>query len=260
MIWSFLSKLFNPGRVEMRVFGRTDTGRVRPHNEDSFCILPDRGIMMVADGMGGHNAGEVASKAAIESMITLLNQGILGKAANNPVETEHTLIRSFRLTNEAVIGMATDNAQQAGMGCTFILGFICKNMVYTCHVGDVRCYRFSDAKLTQITNDHTYAAEYEKRKHDDPRFEPTEEPPARNIVSRAIGFPFLDDPECHHFQVKNNDRIILCSDGLWSMLEDKKIAEIIATAATPETACDTLIDQANQAGGKDNITAVVAFI
>lgn len=244
----------------MKVFGRTDTGRTRPHNEDSFGILPEQNILIVADGMGGHNAGEVASRAAIETMINLFRKGILTKAAKNPMEIEHILIRGLRLTNETVMKMARDNKNQAGMGCTFVIGFICKDQMYTCHVGDVRCYLLSNGALTQITTDHTYAAEYEKRKNSDPDFDLAEEPPARNIVSRAVGFPFADDPECHHFQVRKNDRILLCSDGLWSMLSDATIAQILSQAQTPETACDNLISQANQAGGKDNITAVVAFI
>lgn len=260
MILKWLKQLFSIPDRPLVAFGRTDTGMTRPHNEDAFYIMQNHQVMLVADGMGGHNAGEVASRVAIESMASIIRKDILSKAGNNEQEILHLLIHSLRQTNDAVIHLANNSDQHKGMGCTFILGYIHHNIVYTCHVGDVRAYALQDGQLRQITTDHTYAKEFEKRCADDPGFERTVAPPARNIVSRAIGFPFTEDPECHATPFSTGSRILLCSDGLWSMLTDEQLAAIIKRANSPEEACDTLIEQANRAGGKDNITAAVAFV
>jgi protein phosphatase len=260
MILNWLKSLFHQPATPFLAFGRSDTGRVRPHNEDAFYILPDQRIMLVADGMGGHNAGEVASRVAIESMVIIVQKGILQKAGNNKEEIQHILINSMRKTNDNVMRLASANAEQKGMGCTFILGYLGNSTLYTCHVGDVRGYTFLRGQLQQITSDHTYMNDLEKRCLEEPDLVCTIAPPARNIVSRAIGFPFPEDPECHAVPIEKGTRVLLCSDGLWSMLPDKIIAAIISEASSPEQACDRLIEQANLAGGKDNITAAVAFI
>ena len=257
MNWYLIKTILFPWTRRLELFGRTDTGKVRPHNEDSFALLPDQNLMMVADGMGGHNAGEVASQRAIESMISLLSQGALKNAGNNREEILHTMIQSLHRTNEAVINMGRENEKHSGMGCTFIAGYVRRNTLYTCHVGDVRGYIANHTGLRQITTDHTYAAQFEKRKKEDVHFDDTIKMPGRNIVSRAVGFPFSEDPECHSLPVKRGDRIILCSDGLWTMVDHRRMEEIISEAETPEHACDTFIDEANQAGGRDNITAVL---
>jgi len=260
MILNWFKSIFRPKTTPLLAFGRSDTGRVRPHNEDAFYILPDQRIMLVADGMGGHNAGEVASRVAIESMVILVQKGILDKADDNKEEIQHILISNMRKTNDTIIHLANTNDTRKGMGCTFIIGYLGDSTLYTCHVGDVRGYTLYQGQLEQITTDHTYFNDFEKRCSENPDLEETTPPPARNIVSRAIGFPFPEDPECHAVPLKEGTRVLLCSDGLWSMLSEETIATIVGEAETPEQACDTLIEQANLAGGKDNITAAVAFV
>lgn len=261
MIWNFLKNLFQSPQRPLFLFGRTDTGRTRPNNEDSFVILPQSRIMMVADGMGGHNAGEVASRAAIESMVRLVNkQDALQKVGSNQEEIRHILIHALRETNDQIMKMACENQAYSGMGSTFIIAFVNRGNLFTCHVGDVRAYLLTDQRLRQLTTDHTYLAEFSRKS------ENSQAPPhshlkmTRHVVSRAIGFPFPEDPECATSPITTGDRILLCSDGLWSMLPDPQLATILHEAATPEAACDRLIAEANQAGGKDNITAVVSFI
>jgi len=217
--------------------------------------------MMVADGMGGHKAGEVASRVAVDFMVRLVGRGALQKAGSNREEIRHRLIHALRQTNEQVMLMAYENQDYSGMGCTFIIGFVSQGCLYTCHVGDVRAYLLTTAGLKQLTNDHTYAAELTRGRNNgtqDHAASPLKV--ARNIVSRAIGFPFPEDPECTTSSIVAGDRILLCSDGLWSMLPDPQMALILQQAATPEEACDRLIVEANQAGGKDNVTAVVGFV
>lgn len=261
MIWNFLKNLFHPPGRPLILFGRTDTGRTRANNEDSFVIMPQARIMMVADGMGGHNAGEVASRAAIESMVRQVEtQAALQKSGTSQMEIQHILIHALRKTNENVMLMACNNEAYSGMGSTFIIGLVSKGCLFTCHVGDVRAYLLSNQGLRQLTSDHTYIAEFARtlgtsQDRANPRPKVT-----RHVVSRAIGFPFPEDPEWTSTPVTKGDRILLCSDGLWSMLPDPQLALILKEAATPEEACDKMITEANQAGGKDNITAVIAFI
>lgn len=261
MIWNFLKNLFCSPGCPITLFGRTDTGRTRPNNEDSFIIMPATGIMMVADGMGGHNAGEVASRSAIEFMVRLVvQQDSLKKAGANQEEIRHILIHALRETNGQIMRMATENTAYSGMGSTFIIGFVSRGYLFTCHVGDVRAYLLTRQGFQQLTTDHTYLAEFGRTAG--PHQEPGAPHPkmTRHVVSRAIGFPFPEDPECTVNPLVQGDRILLCSDGLWSMLPDPQLTLILQEAATPEAACDRMISEANQAGGKDNITAVVGFV
>jgi len=270
------------------VFGRTDTGQSRPNNEDSFVILPltapwwraegllhalrravglpprwswaGRTIMMVADGMGGHKAGEVASRTSVEAMVHLLSANkTLRQGAANREEIEHLLIRALRETNDQIMRMACENEALSGMGSTFIVGFVQRNTLFTCHVGDVRAYLLTGQGLRQLTNDHSYLAEF-KRTATSPNDQAPPPTMTRHVVSRAIGFPFPEPPDCTATHLTPNDRILLCSDGLWSMLPDPRLALILGESASPEEACERLIAEANQAGGKDNITAVVGFV
>ncbi|MBA3016435.1 MAG: protein phosphatase 2C domain-containing protein [Proteobacteria bacterium] len=258
MTWNFLKHLFCPCRCPVALFGRTDTGKTRPNNEDSFSILPHNNLMMVADGMGGHNAGEIASRTAIKSMIQVLVPDALNQASNNQNEIRHLLIHGLCKVNEQVIDKAREDQAYSGMGCTFILGYVNKGLFYTCHVGDVRAYLLTK-DLRQLTQDHTYVAEIARGDLSKTQSSDSAKV-TRHVVSRAVGFPFPEDPDCTITPVAKGDRILLCSDGLWSMLPDARLESILRQASTPEEACDTLIAEANKAGGKDNITAVVGFV
>lgn len=273
MIWNFLKNLrpVPPGRENSAaIFGRTDTGRTRPNNEDSFAIVPQpprwwqagaNVILMVADGMGGHNAGEVASRASIESMLHLFGQqNTFKKRGARPEEIRHLLIHNLRATNDQIMRMAREDQALSGMGCTFIVGFVNRGDLFTCHVGDVRAYLLTRQGLRQLTNDHTYLAELARTDETSRASSPPRPKLTRHVVSRAIGFPFPEDPECTTTPLAKGDRILLCSDGLWSMLPDPQLALILRESATPEEACDRMIAEANQAGGKDNITAVVSYV
>ncbi len=260
MNWlSIKNFLFPWMRPAPLLFGRTDTGRVRPQNEDSFAILPTLQLIMVADGMGGHNAGEVASSKTIEAMINRLDSHSLKKARGNKEEIQYLLINALCQANKEIMALSANDEKLQGMGCTFVLGFIDRNNLYTCHVGDVRAYIGNKNNWQQITSDHTYAADIKKKITASSKNE-TIKIPTRNMVSRAVGFPFKEDPEYHCLPVKPGDRILLCSDGLWSMMTDAELRDIITKADTPEEACDQCITKANDGGGRDNITAAVFFI
>jgi len=227
---------------------------VRKNNEDSFAVLQDRQIFLVADGMGGHLGGEVASRVAIETMVQDFSHRAVRNMSSNPEEIHHAPTSSFRHCNQVVMDQAAEDNNLRGMGCTLIACLISKNTAYACHVGDVRCYLAHGLRFKQITTDHTYMTELASDEF------ATQGPKlSRSVVSRAIGYPFAEDPEFHAVELHKGDRILLCSDGLWSMVEDADLERILLQSATSEEACSNLVHQANEAGGKDNITAVTIF-
>lgn len=252
---SFLVNLFRP-RLKVTAFGRTDTGKVRGHNEDCLGMLNDRQLFLVADGMGGHNAGEIASQAAIEFLATFLAPRTIRQMRGQAETIRHTLISSFRRANERIIAMAEEDPSRQGMGSTLIAALIDGRELHTCHVGDVRAYLLAEGSIRQLTDDHSYIAEWQRKKLAGEPGLPAA-PPARNIVTRVMGFPFHQDPEYHVFPLAAGCRVLLCSDGLWSMLPDSELLAIVSGADSAEEACDQLVAEANKAGGKDNITAIV---
>jgi len=238
-------------------FGRTDTGRVRSQNEDSFSILEKRSLYLVADGMGGHNAGEVASRVAIERLIDYFSPSMVKELGGRQEAIRQHLIRAFHEVNEHVMTMAAAEQEHQGMGCTLVAGLLDRRTLHVCHVGDVRCYVANRDRLRQITTDHSYAAFLAQNQGG--TVDPGLAGVMRNVVTRAVGFPFPEEPEYHRVSLQKGDRVLLCSDGLWSMIDDETIQRVLRQAATPERACEDFMRLANDAGGRDNITAVVIF-
>lgn len=249
----FLKRLFKPSRPAPSSFGRTDTGMVRKNNEDNFAILMDRGIFLVADGMGGHNAGDVASRVATEALIDFFSEEKIQAIKGKPLAVEHAMLAGFRQANERVMALAEKEEGLSGMGCTLIACLVDGESAYFCHVGDVRGYVEENGRFVQITRDHSLVADQKTSGLAGTRGI------SRNIVTRGIGFPFSEDAEFHRYLLHEGDRILLCTDGLWGMVDDEEIHAILKEAETPEEACDELVSQANRAGGKDNITAVAVY-
>jgi len=254
MNWTFLKNFLCRRQLKYEAFGRTDTGKKRRSNEDSFAILQGANLFIVADGMGGHNAGEIASQNAVNFLADFLLESNLDRISGNQTAVRHALLSGFSHANEAIIEMAQENEAYSGMGCTMIACYISKDLLHFCHVGDVRGYMVKDNSINKLTTDHSYAAENDTTQSGNRHKIP------KNIVTQAIGFPFKDGPGYNAVSYKSGDRAIICSDGLWGMLDDDIIMTITNSAQSPEVACDALIDQANAAGGRDNITAVSIFM
>lgn len=250
MMPHFLKRLFGISRQDISSSGRTDTGRLRSHNEDDYCILTDRNIFVVADGMGGHNAGEVASRAAIETLNAYFSKKATHKIKGKKEEIRHFIIKGFYHINDVVMEMAEKDASRGGMGCTLVSGLLDGSLLHTCHVGDSRCYIGDEKGLAQVTTDHSMVAACDEKQNSGN---------SRHVITRAIGFPFSEDPEYHCREIRPGNRLLFCSDGLWSMMDDKQIHEVLFGTETPEHASNLLVQKANQAGGTDNITAVVVF-
>jgi protein phosphatase len=225
---------------------RSDTGRVREHNEDTVWPAPGTGesgdtfLVAVADGMGGAVGGEIASATAIETAT-----GVGGRAA----------IR-VQAANLAVLDEATRRPRLAGMGTTLTLAIIEPDgSVELGHVGDSRAYRYREGRLEMITTDHSYVSEMIASGRLSP--EDAKNHPYRSVVTRAIGLEPVVDVDITELEMEDGDRILLCSDGLTAMLDETAIAEILADHDDPGSAAEVLVEVANERGGDDNITVVV---
>lgn len=245
----FFKKIFGGTPPSIACFGRTDTGRVRSNNEDNFATLVEKKLFIVADGMGGHQAGEVASQTAVECLIDFFTADKLREIKGNPAAIQYTLIYAFIKTNDKVMEIAAKNPDLAGMGSTLVACLVNEGFAYICHVGDVRAYLDDGYILQQLTTDHSLVAGLPGAASSG----------GKNIITRCIGFPFAEDPEFHRVELASGNKILLCSDGLWNMTSDEEMHRILGNADSPEEACDNLVSKANDAGGRDNITAVVLY-
>lgn len=249
MFLDFIKSLFSWRRLTFVSAGRTDTGKRRPHNEDSFALNPNRQLFFVADGMGGHLGGEVAANMAIEVTTEALPERELRNAQNSKEECHYLLSQAFRKANHSVLTYGDKHPEVAGLGCTLICCLISKKNAHFCHVGDVRGYILRGDNLIQITTDHSLAASV-------PADSKAQKIP-RNIITRCIGVTMADDPEYHIAPLEDQDTILLCSDGLWNMLSNDEIKKTMQGIHHLDTCCEKLVAQANEAGGRDNITVVL---
>ena len=235
---------YDAGTTTTLMWGaRSDVGCVRAHNEDSYLVASP--LFAVCDGMGGHAAGEVASSIAVET---------IAKAA--PATADATaLAAAVEAANAAIIEAAAAGIGRPGMGCTATVAYIQDNIVAIAHVGDSRAYLLHDGVLTRITRDHSYVEELVDAGEitaDEARVHPN-----RSVITRALG----SDPSMYadHFQlnIDEGDRLILCSDGLSSMIQDNDIEQIAVQSSTAQMCTDNLVDAALAAGGADNVSVVV---
>jgi protein phosphatase len=238
-----------------RVCGITDVGRVRDLNEDNYRISADARVLLVADGMGGHAAGEVASELASATLFEFLQEAVAGRSDLPDSEARALLLEGIQRAHERVRAAAETTPGCAGMGTVVIVGLVQGNRLHVCHVGDSRCYLRSGGELVLITEDHstilrlvrtgTLTAE-EARSH-----------PGRNEILQALGLPMNLEPSLNSRDLAQNDRALLCSDGLWEAITEDEILRILVAEDSARACARALVDAANQAGGPDNITVVV---
>jgi protein phosphatase len=254
----------SPTSPSLRWAVLSDPGLRRSSNEDCYCTRGDIGLYMVADGMGGHVAGEVASRVAVDAIEAFIEE--TAGADNNrtwpfpfdpAISMDANRIKTaFRLANRRLASAISESQDLRGMATTASALLAGPEAACVAHVGDSRVYVFRDGRLSQITNDHSWVEEQVRagtmtanaaRQH-----------PWRNVVTRALSGG--EDPEVDvtELNLLAGERFLLCSDGLFSVVPDGEITEILADRTRPlQDACRRLIDAANRAGGPDNITAVV---
>lgn len=241
----------------------THPGLRREGNEDASCVRADLGLYVVADGMGGHAAGEVASRLAVETIESVINDtrtADLSSTWPTPYDTAlgldgNRLKAAFQMANRRLTSAMGDNDQLRGMATTAVAILIGPEGVTAGHVGDSRAYRYRAGELSGLTEDHSWVNEQvraglltdaDARRH-----------PWRNVVTRAITGGDDPVPELVPVDVLPGDRLLLCSDGLSSVVPSEQIANLVGADRPLKTICATLIDAANDAGGPDNITVVL---
>jgi protein phosphatase len=240
-------------------FSAIDPGRARSNNEDSVALDEGSALAVLADGMGGYNAGEVAS-----GMATSFIKGELGRwlqqAAGHATDVDIRRAMDICVdnANRAIFNAANSNPQYAGMGTTLVVGVFREHRLLLGHVGDSRGYRFRSGKLSQITRDHSLLQEQIDAGLITP--EQAAFSANKNLVTRAVGVEDTVLLETHLHEVQPGDIYLMCSDGLSDMLEDQSIAQVLQGCDSLEQAGSALINAANDAGGKDNIAVILARI
>ncbi len=224
----------------------TDNGRARDNNEDSYLVDADHALFAVADGMGGHLGGEVASATAIEALRSEYAKG-------TPVSD------AIEYANRAVIERAVGHEELTGMGTTLTAVAVAgANQLLIGHVGDSRAYLLRDDTMEMITDDHSLVAELVREGRLTP--EQAEAHPQRAIVTRALGVDDEVNVDVYTLDVRQGDRVIVCSDGLNTMLRDRDIERVARSQSDPQRAAEALVNAANDAGGEDNITVVIVDV
>jgi len=245
---------------------RTDTGRRRSQNEDSFCADLDLGLFVVADGMGGHVGGEVASELAVTEIQTVIEfTATLGPQDTWPVPFDakvgtdgNRLRASFTMANRRIARKIEKAEKLRGMATTAVAALVKGSKAALAHVGDSRAYLYRAGQLTRLTSDHSWVEEQVRggmlteaaaREH-----------PRRNIVTRALFGASDLDVEVSELELETGDRLLLCSDGLSTVLQDDEIGQVLSAPGDLQVVCDELVNRANAAGGPDNVTTLLVDV
>ena len=250
---------FNDGAIQsarrLCASSASDRGTIRNHNEDAWFAAVDRGLFIVGDGLGGHAGGEVAAAMVVKHLPTLLDDALDFTLPLHVPESAIFLENAINKLNRMICDAGQDHPELAGMGSTVVLAMIQSGELLIAHVGDSRAYLLRDSQLERLTKDHSAV----QVMLDDGLISPDEAVvhPSRSIVSQCIGSPRTVTPSIRCLNFQNEDRLLLCSDGLTNMLADQRIEGILKRQADVDTVSRDLIQAAIDAGGEDNVTVVV---
>ena len=248
--------------MQVKASGLTHVGRQRQHNEDSYLVEDTARLFVVADGMGGHAAGEIASRIAVDSIQEFIlhtkeDEGTWPHAYDERYKrSTNRLMTAVKLANTRVLEAMRKDARLRGMGTTVVACMADGGTMSVAHVGDSRVYLIREAQLSRITNDHSWVfeqvqagllTEAEAEKH-----------PLRNVITRALGGALSVVPDASEVECQPGDVFLLCSDGLTGMVSEEQILKVVTKNEDDlAVACQNLIDSANERGGIDNITAIL---
>lgn len=251
--------------MEIAYATQTDVGLTRAHNEDSLCADPDLGLFVVCDGMGGHNAGEVASRLAVQVI-----QNHLGESRANALQPligdsdpafspqTNRLASAIRLANQAIHDAGQSQPNYAGMGTTVVSAVISGQLLSIAHVGDSRMYLIRRGSIQSLTSDHSLVAE--QVRHGLLTEQQAERSPHRHILSRALGICEDVQVELREIRLLEHDVLLLCSDGLTGGVKPPEILRAISAERELQAACQRLVTMSNAAGGEDNTTVIVITV
>lgn len=243
----------------MKVGFKTDTGKQRKNNEDALLILPKYGVFMVADGVGGQNYGEMASRKAVTGMQEFIEQNALDSFDGDDKKYKSNwlmnyFIRCYKMLNNEILKLAKASPEREGMATTAVTAYIDDYDLYVANIGDSRAYIIRDNMLNQITEDHTYVnnlvhagtlTEHEAKMH-----------PQKNIITKALGAETGVEPDFYRTELIDDDIILLCSDGLYGEVSETEIVDLVGQDDDLNNTCRQLVKAANNSGGNDNITVI----
>ncbi len=253
--------------VHVVAAGVSDVGKQREHNEDRYRLMPEYDLYLVADGMGGHRAGDVASTMATD-VVGEFFRATASEDATWPFHfdpkltlDENRLMTGIKVANRKIFDASMRDRSVQGMGTTIVGVLFSKkeNQMYVAHVGDSRCYLLRNGKLQQLTRDHSLVNDYLAVMPDMPKEQQDELP--RNVITRALGMQDSVTVDVLSEGAKPGDQLVLCSDGLTGMVEDEQIRALLeASGDNVEAAAKQLVDMANANGGEDNVTVVTLTV
>lgn len=240
--------------MKIKAYGKTDVGRKRQINQDSILVNARNHIYAVADGMGGHKGGEVASAMAVEIL-----QEVLGQEASSLIPVEAKLEKAYKLANDRIYESShkASNKDLEGMGTTLVACYITKHKIFISNVGDSRAYLYRDGRVWQVTEDHSLVQEQIRAGLIDPN--KSEEMVGKNVITRSVGYDQSVKVDVVFRTYSPGDVFLLCSDGLTGMVSNEKIAQILSNNSLEKVA-QICIDEANAAGGTDNISCLVVSL
>ena len=249
----------------LEIVSATDPGMVRSHNEDSVASDASKGLVVLADGMGGYNAGEVASGMATTVITTELQQLLERRPAytidekTGKVVAEKILTDQIAKANTSIYQAAQSQPQYAGMGTTLVVALFYDNRVAVAHIGDSRLYRLRGEEFSQVTKDHSLLQEQIDSGLITP--EQAKQSANKNLVTRALGIDPSVEPEIHEYEAVPGDTYLLCSDGLCDMVSDEDICMVLQTLGANLTLCaHQLVQMANDNGGRDNVSVILVRV
>ena len=246
----------------MRSVGKTDIGLVRKVNEDSFLCEKLEGtegtyLYIVADGMGGHNAGEVASSMAVQEVASYIRENIETLKLGDK-EIQDLIRNAILFANDKVYKTSILKSNCLGMGTTLSMVLAKDNSIFIGHVGDSRIYLIRENEITRLTEDHSLVAELVKAGSIKP--EEAYNHPQKNVITRALGTEYTIEPDVSQREIQSGDFILICTDGLSNVVYEEDMIYVVVNTSDLNDACDLLINKAKESGGFDNITAVAIQI
>jgi len=247
--------------MRIRYAAKTDPGLKRNHNEDYFSLIEDEQLFLVADGMGGHACGEVASKMAADVIREFFARSRDDdstwpyKMDRHLTYLENRLVVGIKMANQRIFEAAAKDARLKGMGTTVVISQIAGDRLYIAHVGDSRCYRIRGEAVEQMTRDHSLLEDY-KDARPDMSDEEQRKVPHKNVITRALGMRETVQVDVSADDIQDGDLFVLCSDGLSGMVDNRKLIDTVRKTDDLERVVTGLVEAANGAGGTDNITVL----
>jgi protein phosphatase len=243
--------------LPFRYAGLSHIGKVRQENEDTFLMDPELGLFLVSDGMGGHRGGELASKIVTEDLPVMIEVRLDKLKVGSPATIRSLFKKAIIEQSRQLHLEGTSETGYKDMGATLVAALLRNNRAYIANLGDRRIYSFRNRRLLQLTKDHSVVSELLDKGKIKP--EEAENHESQGEITHYVGMEDKAGPHIRSFQLKKGDRLLLCTDGLTDEIDDKTIAAILAGKQDCTQACQALVDAANAAGGKDNITVVIVY-